>query len=433
MIALAAVLAILVRQLLILTAIVRSRTFLAAARPPASPAARAPTLFVVVPVLRETAIIAETIAHMESLAGGHLAQVVVVTTEREAAEPLPGGNTASVVAELAATGKFIHLHYPDPHGLKGDQLNFAATYCASTALGDVPTADAYLVCYDADSRPPLDSLTYFEAAIASNSDASVFHQSSRFEFRESYRSEVQTGLRRLGRSVCDGGALRANRFVLGFEIPRLINRTSKVGLLKRAACSYVYSHVTGHGLCVRLSFLLDHPLPVRSPLEDMQYSFHLGSRNIPMVPVASLDHAAVPDTISAQIEQASRWFFGPARAMRYLREPATQSGARARLQAASALGSAAEWLGCAVAPPTVLAWMCTATGPLQIAAFGVALTYLAQLIATDLTLGTPGTLRQRALRVMTCPLASVIFGVGGFIGAINLLKGDSGVGKTERR
>ncbi|HZM82421.1 MAG TPA: hypothetical protein VFC19_42420 [Candidatus Limnocylindrales bacterium] len=431
MIALAVVLAILVRQVFILAAMLRSRRFLADA--PQREAERTPTMFVVIPVLRETAIIAETIAHMEQLADGHLAQVIVVTTERETAEPLPSGNTASMVAELAATGKLVHLHYPDLQGLKGDQVNFAVAYCVSTLLGDVPSEDAYLVCYDADSRPPLDSLAHFEAAIAANDDADVFHQSSRFDLRESVTPAGVTGLRQLSRAVCEGGALRANRFVLGFEIPRLINRSAKVGRLKRAACSYVYAHVTGHGLCVRLSFLLDNPLPTKSPLEDMQYSFGLGSRDIPMVPVASLDRAAVPDTIAAQVEQASRWFFGPARALRYLREPTTQRGTRARLQAVSALGSSGEWLGCAVVPPIILALICVARGPLQIAAVGVAVMYVAQLVLTDLILGAPSTIPQRVVRVLTCPLATVLFGIGGFIGTFNLLKGGSGVGKTERR
>jgi Glycosyl transferase family group 2 len=70
--------------------------------------------------------------------------------------------------------------------------------------------------------------------------------------------------------------------------------------------------VTGHGLCVRLSLLLRLPFPHRSPLEDMHYSFRLGSHGLAMVPVASLDRAEVPGSVRAQVGQAARWFFGPA-------------------------------------------------------------------------------------------------------------------------
>src|SRR5204863_9198143 len=175
-----------------------------------------------------------------------------------------------------------------PGGLKGDQLNFAAQYCASTLLGDVDAERAFLLCYDADSRPPLDSLDHFERAVAAYTEASVFHQSSGFELRRRGATCWQGAWARPLGWLGEGAALRANRFVLGFEIPRLVNRSAAVSRLKRWLCSYVYAHVTGHGLCVRLSLLLALPFPARSPLEDMHYSFYLGSRNLPMVAIPSL-------------------------------------------------------------------------------------------------------------------------------------------------
>jgi hypothetical protein len=80
------------------------------------------------------------------------------------------------------------------------------------------------------------------------------------------------------------------------------------------------------------------PFPARSPLEDMHYSFILGSRGLPMIAVPSLDSAEVPDSVTAQLQQAARWFFGPARFARYLKDPATLRGWRARAMAASAFG-----------------------------------------------------------------------------------------------
>jgi len=80
----------------------------------------------------------------------------------------------------------------------------------------VPSSQAFLACYDADSRPPLDSLARFTRAIADHPGADVFHQSSRFESR---LRPAAGPLRRVGAAVCDAGALRANRFVLGFELP----------------------------------------------------------------------------------------------------------------------------------------------------------------------------------------------------------------------
>lgn len=72
----------------------------------------------------------------------------------------------------------------------------------------------------------------------------------------------------------------------------------------------MYAHVTSHGLCVRLPLLEKLPFLPHSPLEDMHYSFILGSRSLPMVAVPSLDSAEVPGTMTAQVQQAARWFFG---------------------------------------------------------------------------------------------------------------------------
>jgi cellulose synthase/poly-beta-1,6-N-acetylglucosamine synthase-like glycosyltransferase len=435
----AAIAGILLRQLVILAAVARSARFLRQPPPPIPRQAddRAPVFFVVLPVLREAAVIADAVAHFEALAHRHAAQVIVVTTQRETAEAHDGkggdGDTVTLVERLASTGKVIHLHYPDPDGLKGDQLNFAAEYCASTLLGDVPAERAFLLCYDADSRPPIDSLDHFERAVAASGGVSVFHQSSGFELRRRGSTHRQGAWARPSGWLGEGAALRANRFVLGFEIPRLVNRSAAVSRPKRWLCSNVYAHVTGHGLCVRLSLLLALPFPTRSPLEDMHYSFYLGSRNLPMVAVPSLDRAEVPATLRAQVDQAARWFFGPARFLRYLRDPATQPGTRAVLMAASACVAAAEWLGCAIVPAATALLLAAGTTPARSTAMAVVATYLAQLVVTDTALGAPASWPRRAIRVLCCPAATTLFGIGGFAGMVRLLKGGPGVGKTERR
>src|SRR5262245_27571475 len=102
---------VLVRQLLILAAIARSGRFLATPQPwPRNADVGNPTFFLVVPVLRETTLIAETIEHLEALAREHVAQLVVVTTQRERAEAAYPGQrgTIDLVEELASAGKFIH-------------------------------------------------------------------------------------------------------------------------------------------------------------------------------------------------------------------------------------------------------------------------------------------------------------------------------------
>jgi hypothetical protein len=427
-----------VRQLVVLSAIVRSNRFLRGTPPElpraAAPGLVAPAFFIVLPVLREGAILHEAVAHFQAVARGHAAQIIVVTTAREAAEAQQqphDGDTVALADELARAGKCVHVHYPDPRGLKADQLNYAAAHCITALPSGVSSSQAFLVCYEADSRPPQCSLGCFASAIAESPEADVFHQSSRFESRPS-GSGAGGLVTRLRLAICDAGALRANRFVLGFEIPRLINRSPRVGAIKRAACSGVYAHVTGHGLCVRLSLLERLPFPARSPLEDMHYSFILGSWGLPMIAVPSLDSAEVPDSVTAQLRQSARWFFGPARFVRYLKDPATLRGWRARAMAASAFASAAEWLACAVTPALLLVLVAVGSGPVQSAAGAFIAICCTQVVVTEARLGAPAQLRARLTRLIAFPLACTVHGVGGIVGAASLLAGGSGAGKTER-
>jgi hypothetical protein len=427
--------ALLIRQLFVLSAAVRTRRFLrhgwSEARDRQSTEVD-PRFFVIVPVLREAAIIEEVVAHFEALTAGDAALLMIVTTAREAAEAATRetDDTIALVKELAGEHSFVHLHYPDPLGLKGDQLNFAAA-TVRELLEDGEPSQKYLVCYDADSRPPLEALTQFKDAIGRFPDAEVFHQSARFELRSS-RGRHRGLLGWFSRTVCDGGALRANRFVAGFELPRLLNRTAGVSAIKRAACSYVYAHVTTHGLCVRLPLVLAQKFPERSPLEDMQYSFYIGSRNVPIIALPSLDCSEVPDSIRGQVSQAARWFVGPARAGQYIKEPATQSGWRARLLMLSALGSSAEWLGCAVVPVLMLLLLALSSGPLLFVTYGMVGVYGVQLVVVESTLGASDSLGRRVARVLACPVAAFLHGIGGFIGAARLLTGRTSAGKTER-
>ncbi len=362
LLATAALAAAAARQVLILAAITRSRRFLR--QPPAtSPPGAGPAFFIIVPVLREAAVLPVAVASLQHVARRSGAALVIVTTAREAAEAVrhPAPDTAAAARRLAAAGQCAHVHSPDPAGLKADQLNYAAVACAAMLPPGRTPDDAFAVIYDADSRPPPDSLDRLAAAVAGHPGASVFSQPSRFEYRPRPRPGRAGPAAWLAGTVCDAGALRANRFVLGFEIPRLAARHPAAGRLRRALGAATYAHVTGHGLCIRLSLLLRLPFPARSPVEDMHYSFILGSLGLPMIAVPSLDAAEVPATVTAQLRQAARWFAGPARALRYLRDPATRPGWRAVLMAGSALGSAAEWIGCAAVPALVLAVL--AAGP----------------------------------------------------------------------
>lgn len=164
----------------------------------------------------------------------------------------------------------------------------------------------------------------------------------------------------------------------------------------------------------------------------MHYSFILGSLGLPMIAVPSLDAAEVPATVTAQLRQAARWFAGPARALRYLRDPATRPGWRAVLMAGSALGSAAEWIGCAAVPALVLAVLAAGPWPARASAALLATVCAVQVAITEAYLGAPAPRGTRLARMAAFPLACAVHGAGGIAGAVQLLAGHGGTGKTER-
>ena len=393
-----------------------------------------PFFYIVLPVLREAAIIRQTLDHFKTLVKGHNARVVVVTTTREDFESkryTEFENTIMMVKELARTGMCVHLHYPNPEGIKADQLNYAAYHLISSMTDDATISNSFIICYDADSRPPFDSLSCFENVISRYTDVNIFHQSSQFEMRqiENTGKSVPSWLKRV---IANSGALRANRFVLAYEIPRLLNRSTLSGYLKRKVCSYVFSHVTGHGLCIRLSLLKHLPFPSRSPLEDMHYSFILGSRNEPIIPIPSLDCADVPAVLRDQVEQAARWFFGPGRFFSYFRYLESTQDLRARLLCVSCIAICIEWLSCAIIPMllVLLLWNSNIFIRVLVAAFIIV--YSLQLIAVELCIGSPIRILDTVGRFIFYPINCILFGIGGIIGAIRLIRGTSIESKTER-
>jgi len=387
-----------------------------------------------VPVLREGSILRSAIDHLDLLRRTHLAHIVVVTTQREVAEAAShpdAADTLEVARTLAREGRVIHLHYDDPLGVKGDQLNFAVARCRE--LLQESFEDAFVLVYDADSRPPTRSLSEFSRAICNNPTVDVFHQSSVFEVRGDKKIADKTGPAYLRRMLVESGALRANRFVLAYELPRLLSRAALRGPLRRTITSYVYTHVTGHGLCIRASLLKCLPFPARSPLEDMHYSFILGSHNIAMVPIPSLDSAEVPPSLQAQFEQAASWFQGPARFAQYFSDDAIRSGPRAWSLALTAAAISLEWLSCAFMPALLFGVAMFGTSTAQLLATAILGLFLFQLLVTELVLGSSSSPGHRLGKLVVFPIVVTLFGIAGWVGALKLLVGGSFQAKTERQ
>ena len=374
---------------------------------------------VVLPLLREQSTIGDAARHFRSMLRGE-DLLVLVTTAREAATENGAPSTPTLAAALAEDCQIRHLHLDDPKGRKGDQINLAATELRRAGVAD---ADWLVVVYDADSRPPRDSLHAFAGAATAHRSVSVFHQSARFEVRAADLSHWENAL-------AQAGALRANRFVLAYELPRLRGRSPDAGGLRRRVARLTYGHVSGHGLGVRLGFLFDRPMPPRTLMEDMNYSFALAVDAIPVVPLASLDRSEVPGSWRQQFRQAERWFTGPGRAVAYARERRASGAGGGWAITGSAFLISLEWLSCAVALPILV-------GGLRRRGCDRALstTFLA-VYGAELVLASrappSGRWRDRMAGLLAFPLVNTGFGLAGWSALAGRIVGRQASEKTER-
>jgi hypothetical protein len=409
-----------VRHAVVLANIAASQRFLRQDEPRATGAYGDVPIAVVLPLLREQSTIREAVAHFRSMLREE-DLLMLVTTARETARAGAATGTPALAAALADGERVRHLHLEDPEGRKGDQINLAA---AALRLAGGDTDDRRLVViYDADSRPPRDSLRAFAEAASAHPRVDVYHQSALFEVRA-------VDLSRWERAVAHAGALRANRFVLAYEVPRLRSRSPHAGVLRSRAAQLTYGHVSGHGLGVRLAFLLERPMPVGTLMEDMHYSFELAVDGIPVVPLASLDRSEVPGSWRQQFRQAERWFAGPGRAIAYARQRRAEGGAAGGAITASAFLISLEWLSCAVALPVLLGGL-RCRGPDRGLAGTFLGLYLAELVLAGR--GRPaGGRSDQIAGLLAFPLVNTGFGLAGWSALAGRMLGRQAREKTER-
>lgn len=384
------------------------------------------------PVLKEEEVLEETISYFLEFVGTD-DRIIVITTERErkSLDQKSDTDTIKLADSLKSKYRFVHLHYPEKEGVKSDQLNWAVDHCLKEIKDNKDRDNTFAIIYDADSRPPKDSLDHFKGAISTFPDADIFHQSSRFELRLPGSCPRTIG-QRLRYGMSKAGTLRANRFVLSYELPRLLAQKHKGQGLLNFVRSCVYWHVTGHGLCIRLSFLDSLRFPPGSPLEDMHYSFILAGRNERVIPLDSLDCVEVPANLKNEFNQLSRWFYGPSRFLMYRKDKNIPAGVRKELLSVHAFIISLEWLLSIFVLGLIIYGIFWGEQKSKYLSASLSCLYFIQLWIVDNVMERQGTLKQRLSRIMFYPFSKVLFSLAGWYGLLKMVLGDRGIGKTER-
>lgn len=339
-----------------------------------------------------------------------------------------------VLKSLSGNYLFSHVHYPYSNGVKADQINYLVEHDnwskVNKSTKNEDADDAFVLIYDADSRPDSRSIHAFRHSIDRYPTANVFQQVS--WFRSPPKKDHRSWMSRL---FFEASALRANRFMLAYELPRLLGRL-------RYACGhrdclsiisrYMFSHVTGHGLCVKKSFLLRYPFPKKTILEDMHYGFMLCCMKETVIPIRVLDSAEVPATLLDTFQQLTRWFLGPSRWLKYIISMKEYKSVYSWIMALSALYISIEWLLCSCLPTLLFLPFSDISFFVKAIIIAFTLTYICTCIYASL-ICSENHEEFSAKALLLYPIVVFLFGVAGFFGLWHLLCGENKLAGVKTR
>lgn len=208
--------------------------------------------------------------------------------------------TPELAAKLAASSGGIvhHHHHPGREAVMVHQINAVVT-AELRQLTDsgVSPDQVWIGVYNADSRPHPGTLT----ALAAVDGARVVQQSALFTVTDTVTGGV-------GRAVCDGAALLQSRWTLAREIPRL--RAQAAQARTGQARWPRLAHTTGHGLFVRGDCWQQlGGLPTATMNEDLAFGYQLSAAGVPIDVLPLVEVADSPATVRALVRQHRQWFF----------------------------------------------------------------------------------------------------------------------------
>jgi len=330
-----------------------------------------PDIYILVPVLREQAIIEEMIEYFSRIKykKGKL-KIVVITTEKEEYEKqlnrkklnnfwkdarnntnnlidkypglLPRREIGKIISRVKkgtidkkelfrAYDSFkttseiayktvknykniIVIHYPKTDGIMAHQLNYAISEINKSSKLD--KSKVYFGVYNADSKPNLNTLKILGKQSINiwkrcGSFPPVFQQAS------AYLHNFPEYGNRFSDWILKSSSLIQTRWGLGKEIPMLINQSEYWRDRSDQQSSFLSiileptAYTVGHGMYFRADIIKRLNLfPEDTPNEDLASGYYATLSRLPITPIHALENVDNPDSISVLIDQKASWFWG---------------------------------------------------------------------------------------------------------------------------
>ena len=215
--------------------------------------------------------------------------------------------TPELAAELAASCEVItHYHYPERDGGMVHQLNYAirAETGRARAAGD-SLERLFLVIYNADSQPHPATLNAAAALVANRENAAG--GPVLLIQQPTVFTANMTGLGGgLPGMVLAGAGWLQSRWTLSREIPRLRRQAAAA---RAGRLLMPLAHCVGHGLMIRADLFEElGGLPESTVNEDLAFGYLACAAGIPIDPLPLLEEADTPVTVGSWLGQARQWF-----------------------------------------------------------------------------------------------------------------------------
>ena len=260
-----------------------------------------PQFVILVPLLREQAVVRELWRRMARLDYPAAAvRIVFVTTRREISAPGRPTTHEVVRAILSQSSdpRFAVVQCDGSDRCKADQLNFALRELKLDSAVD----DVFIGVYDADSSPDPRVLR-FVAANASGG-ARGFQQIPLYSLNLAAIPRTARGYLLLTRPMHNA------LFALSVELPEMQRQVANMSRsqrsLRRITRSWM-SHAIGHGEFFRSSLLRELG-GFRPPSCDTQFGHAMAFAGIPLHPIPLLDLGETPHSVRVLLEQGVVWF-----------------------------------------------------------------------------------------------------------------------------
>jgi cellulose synthase/poly-beta-1,6-N-acetylglucosamine synthase-like glycosyltransferase len=258
---------------------------------------------ILLPLLREQAVVAKLARRMEALELGSVvdARFVFISTSREGSAK---GSTSEAIEDTLRqrpNPRFIHLHCDTGYDYcKADQLNYALKQLGLEGNRD---DSVFIGVYDADSSPDPGTISYVVRAIEQTSNLRAIQQVP-FYFQNVRNPKNLRELFLMTRPLHNA------LFAFAIEVPcmrrqaELFSRPKSS--LRRIASGWL-SHGLGHGQFFRLDALTEHG-GFQAPSCDTQFGHTLALCGIPIYPHPMLDVGQTPESIRVLMQQGIVWF-----------------------------------------------------------------------------------------------------------------------------